>query len=250
MLALMALLAACARPVGDLGRAEPDVLHDSVMPAMGRMAAEARGRPVSGFVLSDAEQLMADRMWRFLVPPHGSKRAARLAEWQRTGLTGPTDMRSWPADYYSWLIGTPYRSSTVRYSTLSADVEADLATLPDTFAAICAVEKTDRQRRIAAGAIAGLPSGTGADVAARTAENAALIRWFVRALAARHAAYSSALDRLIVETPDPAARPVDGVIADLAAWSAAAEAGRFCDGGRSEFSPRHGKRRAMKDPGR
>ena len=37
--ALIVLLGACARPVGDFGRAEPDVIHDDLMPAAGASRA-------------------------------------------------------------------------------------------------------------------------------------------------------------------------------------------------------------------
>jgi hypothetical protein len=63
-LILLLTLAGCARPTGDFGRAEHNVLHDEVMPAIGK--ARAKG---SDFNLADQEVEMRDRIWRYLVAP-------------------------------------------------------------------------------------------------------------------------------------------------------------------------------------
>jgi hypothetical protein len=230
---LLLLLAACARPVGDLGRVDPDYLHDTVMPAIGKARAEGQGVPRSRFNRTDQETEMLDRIWRFLVAPRTADWfASTAAELQRTGITGPTDTRFRLDGYYRWLHDTAYQSSSVRYATLAADVEADLATLPPTFKAICAVEEVDRERAVAAAEIGGLAAGTDAEVAARKSENLAAISWFTRALGFRYRAYSYALDHLLVETPSPAGRRADHLLADMQMWVHEAEAGRFCGAGR------------------
>lgn len=233
-LGLVALTAACARPVGDLGRAEPDYLHDTLMPAAGDLRARFDGHPVSGFNKSDQEIRMHDLVWRFLTAPRTYDWFHDTAtELQRTRLTAATDDRFSEKEYYDWLHGTAYRSSATRYATLADDVAADLATLPETFDAICAVQTLDRQRATAARAIIGIGAGTKADMLARRAENEAAIGWFTRALAYRNASYSYALDHLLVETPDVAGKKADGLLADLAAWTAEARSGEFCTRGRS-----------------
>jgi hypothetical protein len=233
LVAPLLLLAGCARPVGDLGRAAPDYLHDTAMPAAGDLRARAQGVPRSSFNRTDQEAGMLDRIWRFLVAPRTAQWfASTAAELQRTGITGPTDSQFKEDGYYRWLHGTAYQSSTVRYATLAADVEADLATIPDTFKAICAVREVDRERAVAAAEISGLPAGTPAEVAARKSENEAAISWFTRALGFRFRAYSYALDQLLVETPSPAGQRADHLLADMEIWVHEAEAGQFCDGGR------------------
>ena len=56
---------ACARPVGDFGRAERNVLNDEVLPAIGNTLSDG-----SRFNLADQEIEMRDRVWRYLVAPH------------------------------------------------------------------------------------------------------------------------------------------------------------------------------------
>ncbi len=129
--------------------------------------------------------------------------------------------------YYNWLHGTAYQSAPVRYATLADDVGADLATLPDTFAAICKVEAIDAQRRLAA---ANVPTdaATHANLAARLAENAGQIGSFTAALHYRYDSYDYALNHLLVETPYPAAKAVDRDLDALKLEVQLAQSGNFC----------------------
>jgi hypothetical protein len=230
--ALALLLAGCARPVGDLGRAEPDVVHDVLMPAAGAARARAAGEPVSAFNRTDEETEMADRIWRFETSGHTHDWFFdTIAEWRRTRLlpagSGP---RFTPDRYYAFLHGTAYQSAPVRYATMTEDIEADLATIPDTFAAICKVETIDRRRRLAA---ASLPAGRAMqpDLTARLIENNRQIGEFAAALRYRYESYSYALDHLLVETPYPAARAVDADLRRLEVEVATAERGDYCGTG-------------------
>ncbi|MEO8882986.1 MAG: hypothetical protein ABI377_06180, partial [Devosia sp.] len=65
-LGLVLLLGACVRPVGDFDRAEPSVINDEVMPAVGTTRATLVGEPVSSFNKTDEETDMANRIWRFV----------------------------------------------------------------------------------------------------------------------------------------------------------------------------------------
>ena len=71
-LALVALaVTACGRPTGDFGRAEPSFLHDTLLPAAGKLTAEyVRKEPVSGFPLTDDEIELRNRAWAFVRAPH------------------------------------------------------------------------------------------------------------------------------------------------------------------------------------
>jgi hypothetical protein len=230
--ALVLLLAGCARPVGDLGRAEPDVMHDDLMPAAGALRARAQGDPVSDFNRTDEESEMADRIWRFETSGHTHDWFFdTVAEWRRTRLLPPGSApRFTPDRYYAYLHGTAYQSAPVRYATMTDDIEADLATVPDTFAAICKVETIDRRRRLAA---ANLPAGRAMqpDLTARLAENDRQIGDFAAALRYRYESYSYALDHLLIETPYPAARAVDADLRRLQVEVAIAESGDYCGTG-------------------
>lgn len=241
-LLLLALLSGCARPVGDLGRAEPDVVHDDLMPAAGAMRARDAGEPVSDFNVTDEETEMANRVWRFETSGHTRDWFFdTIAEWRRTRLLPPGSGPVFTPDrYYAYLHGTAYRSAEVRYATMIEDIEADLATIPDTFAAICRVETLDHRRRLAA---AGLAAGADmhADLAARLAENGRQIDTFAAALRYRYESYEYALDHLLIEEPYPAARTVDIDLDRLKVEVATAERDDFCGAGGSGAS-RYGPR--------
>ncbi|HVW93794.1 MAG TPA: hypothetical protein VHB74_14465, partial [Devosia sp.] len=227
------LLAACGaafdRPVGDFGRAEPDPVHDDLMPSIGAFRARLAGEPVSGFNLADEEKEMADRVWRFETSGHIRDWAFDVnAELQRTRVAPPPGKSFGPERYYNWLHSTRFQSAKVRYATLADDIHADIATIPATFAVICKVEAIDRQRQVAAAHLPGLESKVEDDLHARLVENDRNIDLFVDALDYRHASYSYALDHLLVETPYPAARDVDADLAMLKTYVALADRWQFC----------------------
>lgn len=228
---LVLVAGACARPVGDFGRAAPSVIHDEIMPAMGRQSAHARGEPVSDFNLTDQEREMHDRVWRFLVAPHTRDWFYDTAvELQRTRLSGVRDTAFAPTRYYTYLRSTEYASSAVRYRTVANDITLDIATLPTTFAAICAVIEVDRQRAVAVANVTLAAPDAPEEAAARKWENDRRIAWFTRALDYRHQSYATALERLLVETPHPEARTVDHLLAQMEAFVTRARAGQFCPG--------------------
>lgn len=235
-LALAGLVSACSvsRPVGDFGRAEPGVIHDVAMPAVGRFIAANRGEPVSNFNRTDQENEMHNRVWRFLVAPHAQDWLFDgSAELQRTRIAPPrSDMRYTVERYYNWLRRTQYQSSRTRYGTVGAHIAADLGTVPGTFAAICAVIEIDRQRAVAyRGLATDLPPALGENMQARKSENDAFIAWFVRALNYRYSSYSYALDSLLVETPHEQSMAVDESLRRLSGYVARANRGDFCGGG-------------------
>lgn len=226
---LAGLLAGCARPVGDLGRAEPDALHDGLLPAAGALRARAAGEPVSAFNRTDEEAEMADRLWRFEVSGHlGDGTFDRNAELQRTRTSAPPGGGFGVDRYYGWLHGTQFASAATRYAALGEDIAADLATLPAAFASICKVETIDRQRRIAADGLPMTDRAVEADRVARRLENDRMIATFTAALGYRYQSYSYALDHLLIETPYPAARGIDDALAALAGTVEAARRGDFC----------------------
>lgn len=229
-LVLVGLAAACvARPVGDFERAAPSFTHDTLMPTVGKARAYLAKEPVSGFNWSDQEKLMHDRIWRFQVSQHSRDWAYDAAmELKRTRIGTVSDTKYALDRYYKWLHRTEYASSRVRYATVGADIGDDIATLPDTFAAICAVIEVDHQRQVALRASSRPSIENDMDVAARQAENGAQIAWFTRALKYRYLSYDYALDQLLVETPHEEARPVDARLNELARYVQAAERGDFC----------------------
>ena len=221
---LLLLVAACARPTGDFGRAEQNVLNDEIMPRIGNLRAKG-----SSFNYADQESEMRDRVWRYLVAPHAHDWFGDVAvEFQRTRIV---PMSSKPLDrtlYYKWLHGTRFASSRVRYARIGEDTVADNAMVPSAFAAICAVMEIDRQRGIASNAIGDIEEDVLVNAARRQAENRDVIDWFVRALRHRYESYSYALDRLLVETPHEEAVGANAGLNEMALHVEAAERGDFC----------------------
>ena len=226
------LVAACvSRPVGDFGRAQPGVLHDQVMPAIGSKVAANRGEPVSNLNQTDQEREMHDRTWRFLIAPHSRDWMFDTnTELQRTRIGAAKDHQYGPERYYAFLRTTHYQSSPTRYNSVGRHILADIDTLPTTFRAICAVEEVDRQRRIALAELPGIEPSVAANVQARYVENRWHIDWFVRALNYRYQSYAYALDHLLVETPHEQSMAVDENLRRLRPWVDRANRGDFCSG--------------------
>lgn len=223
-------LAGCARPTGDFGRAEPSVLHDTVLPEAGKLRAEMFGEPVSRFNLTDEEQSMRDLAWRFLVAPHAQDWFYNvLAEWQRTRLAkDSTRQRMDVRRYYAFLRSEKFDSSRVRYKRVIRDIDADTATMPRVFEAICAVEEIDRRRDTAARELPDTSAEVSGEVRSRHAENQAYIDWFVRSARYRYDSYTFALKSLLIETPHEEARALDGRLSRMATLVNRAERGDFC----------------------
>ncbi|UJW85502.1 hypothetical protein [Devosia sp. SL43] len=238
IIALAGLTAGCvARPVGDFGRAVPGFTHDTAMPAIGNGLAGARGEPVSNFNITDQEEEMHNRVWRFLVAAHAKDWVFDSSvELQRTRIIPPRKDEYYSRErYYAWLRETEYQSSRTRYSTVGRHITADIDTIPTTFAAICAVIEVDRQRAVAlAGLGAGLPPDMANQVEARKHENSAFVTWFVRALNYRYESYDFALDSLLVETPHEQSLAVDETLRRMSVYVGRANRHDFCGGSRPE----------------
>jgi hypothetical protein len=220
-------ISACARPIGDFGRAEASPLADST--AHVTDIAREISAPASVLNWTDEEREMRDRIWRYLVSPDGYDWLGdSFTELTRLGF-GRAHFRPTPKDaYYRWLHGTTFASSPVRYARLSDDVEADLGMMPAVFAAICSVQQIDHQRGIAANGLPGVDPKMRSAAGARRQENDATVRWFSDSLDARYEGYSYALDNLLIDTPHDAAIAADSKLSELRAAVDAADSGDFC----------------------
>ena len=214
----LASLGGCAEAGGDLGRPRASVWQGLPVPA---------NRPV--VALTDEEREMENRIWRFLVAPHADRWAWRGSIEQQARLMNPPDKAPPPADAYArLLLAQPFASSHVRYRAIAADIRTDIALLPQTFAAICAVDEIDRRRAIAANDVRGLDPVRVKAVLVQMQQNDNRTAWFVEALVLRYTAYSTALDILLVETPHEEARIVDAELSTLSIWLERAHRGDWC----------------------
>jgi hypothetical protein len=228
-LALILVIAGCARPVGDFGRASDSVLHDEVLPGLGGFRAAQSGEPVSVFNLAYQEKEMRDRVWRYLGAPHARDWFYdTMVELERTRVAPHGTFKFKTDLYYLWLASERFASSQVRYSRLKDDIEADVGAMSATFGAICVVEGMNRQRRIAGDGIEGLEPAMLEEAADREAENDLIVGWFTRSVGYRYDSYSYALDHLLVETPHEEAIAVDAALSEMAIQVEAAGRDDFC----------------------
>lgn len=227
--ALLAL-AGCARPVGDFGRAQSDVLHDEILPRAGAMIAHQNKEPVSIFNLTNEEEDMRNRVWRFLIANHAHDwMFDHSVEMQRTRLSKPVDLNFRTDRYYRHLRLDEYASSRGRYLRLAQDVQSDVKTLPSTFGAICKVMEIERRRQVALKGLYANNEGVKTQVYAREYENKNIINWFARAVDYRYKSYDVALNRLLVETPHEEAHAANEKLNRMATLVGRAKNGEFCD---------------------
>lgn len=207
-------LAGCVE-TGDFGRVKPSVWNDAVG-ITGSLAARARQEPVSSNLLTDDEQELRDRAWRYLVP-------ARSRPWLDRLLAELVATRILPADmiepdrtaYFRGLLARAGRSPVSSYRQLSEDASADLRLLPG-FAAVAArVLAADRLRVVTLGHAEGVTVGERRDAWARVVENRCLVAWVTSASGFRYGAYRYALDHLFIEAPGIDAVPTERTIRRL-----------------------------------
>lgn len=243
-----AALAGCVEK-GDFGRVKSSVWNDAVE-ATGALAAHGRGEPVSPNMLTDDEQELRGRAWRYLVPSRSRPWLDRLlAELVATRIV-PADMiEPDRAAYFRGLQQMAGRSPVSSYRKLSEDASADLRLVPG-FASVAArVLEADRLRLVALARVEGVGPGEARDARARVAENRCLIAWVTSASAFRLGAYRYALDHLFIEAPGIDAVPTERSIARLAEERRAldalgvppvAAAACLGDAGAPRYAPRSG----------
>jgi hypothetical protein len=194
-------LSACAE-TGDFGRAKPGVWNSLVLPAAGAMAARERGEPVSGFPLTDLEEELRDRAWRFLMPAQERPWFDRLmADFVRTRVLPPRAQPSDPRRAYEALVAEDFASPASRFRRIGEDAEADRRLVGPFGAVAERVIAADRARLRSLGFVRDLDAGQVADASARVIENRCLIAWVRAELYERTQSYRYALERAFVAMP-------------------------------------------------
>ncbi|WP_342150805.1 hypothetical protein [Methylorubrum sp. SB2] len=211
---LAALLASCAQE-GDFGRPAKGTWN-SLIETTGTIAARERGLAASASPLTDDEEILRDRAWRFLMPAQG--RAAFedvLANLTRVRAL-PTGWRpdAIPA-YHDGLLDQGFRSAYSRYRRLSEDATADGRLIPS-FAAVAArVFEADAMRLRALPLAKSLDEWDMRQAAMRVAENRCLVAWVRIETGLRVARYRYALEHFLVEMPGREAVPAEQALAFL-----------------------------------
>lgn len=122
------------------------------------------------------------------------------------------------ADYTSYaafLLDTPFRSATARYSRLIDDIRNDLQRIDPFFMLARRVAELDQKRE---GSIPHVSIISGGEVTAarvRVQENIAVMMTVHAALQERVRSYRFALDRLVIALPSPMAAEVERILVEL-----------------------------------
>ncbi len=229
ILLLLLSLSACARPVGDFERVKADNIYDEILPKI-ETKKDADAEMALSLNLTDEEEEMHNRVWRYLISPHAEKWFFNIINnLQRNHLIAVDSKKFAIDEYYNYLRSQKFASSKTRYITIAREIEADIKMAPAVFRAICAVKEIDRRRNIAVHSIASASEDEIIAVKKRQIENEIFINWFIRSLRYRYDSYSFALDRLLIETPHEEARIVDARLSEMIIVVNSAENGKFCD---------------------
>lgn len=216
-LALPLVLSACS-DTGDFGRPRPGVWNDVILPITGSIAARERGEAVSDFPLTDRENELRDRAWRFVMPAaERSTFDTLLADYVRARVL-PRSARPFDITaYYTALVDQPFASPASRFRRIGEDAEFD-ARLIGPFGAVAEeVLSADAARWKALHVAPGVAPAEAADARARILENRCLIAWVRQALDERTASYRYALDHGFIAMPQGEAVPAERAIRILSA---------------------------------
>jgi len=213
--AALALLAACTQS-GDFGRPRTGVWN-GLIDTTGSFSVRERGRLLLDSGLTDDEQALRDRAWRFVQP------ASTFAAFQDAlfGLASAHATPTWRFDevgaYYDVLTAEPTRSPVSRYRQLADDATADGRLIPIFVALAARVIDADAAR------LRSLPFAKTLDdadirlAAQRVAENRCLIAWVRIETGLRLARYRFALEHLFAAAPSPESVSAERSLAMLAA---------------------------------
>src|SRR5713101_8852934 len=163
---------------GDFGRSRYDVLNDDMHRWIGAEATSSIGLRPSQFQLTDNERLLRDLAYPLIEPPH-SRPAWKSVFGDYQPLPSPWRQQA-PFDrtaYGRLLIDEPHRSHSSRYAQLMEDVRDDLTRIEPFFQAAGRVLDIDSKRNQGRALISELSQREDADIKARTAENALIVKW-------------------------------------------------------------------------
>jgi hypothetical protein len=199
---LLSFSAAGCVQTGDFGRPRASFWNDVVVPETGALAAHLRNEPVSRYPLTDDENELRDRAWRFLMP--AKERfwfETAIADLVRTRIL-PVDL--YPADrtaYHDALTSESFRSPASRYRQLSEDAFADLKLIAPFAARASRVMAADRVRLGSLSYVRNVDEEQIDQAIARVAENRCLVAWVRYETYGRLVAYRYALEHLVIEAP-------------------------------------------------
>lgn len=208
---------------GDFGRTRETLYHQDMHQWVGVEATDALGGQPSNFQLTDNERALRDIAYYFIEPPHSRPMWNAVfgdykplpAPWRQNASFDPTA-------YGRRMIDEPHRSQASSYQGMIEDIRNDFVMLDQFIPLAVKLNDLDIKRNKALGYITDLSPREYADAQARMRENVLVVQWVQQCVEQRVASYRWALERLVIQAPDPMAAQVDRMIAELARRAAAA----------------------------
>jgi len=218
------LACACTATTGDLGRPRPTVWSQLLAPEAGFVAAAGRGEAASRFRLTDDEEQMRDRAWRFVMPASpNSVFQGEVSNLAHTRILPVAAQSTDVSDYFRGLTGIAFASQASRYNRMTEDANADRLLIGPFRANAMRVVSMDRVRMRTVQTSPDVAPEKQDPALARVIENEGLILWVCERLDFRIRSYRHALANLVVEMPSR-----EAVRAERAIMALEAEAGPLC----------------------
>lgn len=209
---------------GDLGRPRPNLWSDTIAPQIGFWSATARGEQASWFRMTDDEDQLRARAWRFVMPAHERSIFERqVSELAHSRILPVLAQSGQVSDYFRALTGGFYASQASRYARLAEDADADRLLLSPFRSNAMRVVAADRVRMRAVEGSPLVPPEKADPAFARVVENEGLVLWVCERVNFRIESYRYALANLVVEMPSR-----EAVRAERAIMALEAEAGPLC----------------------
>jgi hypothetical protein len=188
---------------------------------LGAETTASIGIPPSQFQLTDPERQLRDLAYPLIEPPH-SRPAWKsvFGDYQPSASPWRQKVAFDRTAYGRALIDEPHRSFSSRYSQLIDDVRDDITRFEPFFGSAIHVLDLDRKRQASMRYMSEISPREKADSVARMEENSLIVQWVQISLEQRVSSYRWALERLVLQAPDPMAADADRLIGELASQTA------------------------------
>ncbi|MES2905731.1 MAG: hypothetical protein V4691_01670 [Pseudomonadota bacterium] len=212
------LTACVTQPVGDFGRKDDSVFHDTILSGAGNfIAAEKRGELVSSYEMTDQENELRRVAWDLVRPPGGGTWESDFVfslKWARIAPDAWYDYSD--NDFYMLLREGGLLSHETYYERLVQQAQGDASRMPVFRDVATRVGKADGARRAAITALQA-DSMMRRDAEARIDENIRVVDWVEASMLKRIHAYRTTLGRLMIEVPSTKAVDAEAAI-DALEW--------------------------------
>jgi hypothetical protein len=202
--AVALLLGGCALNA-DFDRVRPSLRADDMHDWVGRDAVASIGLPASNMRLTDDERVLRDLAFAMIDPPYDRNRWDSVFREYGFGRHPREPIQFDRTEYWRRLADIWRTSEASAYAQLVTDARNDIIRIEPFFAIAGRVADLDRKRARSLEHALDLQQAERDNALFRNNENTAVVDWVCRSLYARADAYRYALERMVIQTPSPAA---------------------------------------------